>query len=436
MPIHTHKNSLLGAGILIAGVLLGVSCSSVSPDGRGDAFSQREFIPTVEVVEARYGALPRVERLTGRVTARNQTDIYPEIGGRIIEVRVNNGDWVRRGDTLVRLRDDELRERLNQAGHDREVAQAQLRQAETGVTRLQVQYRRTRELVELGLESEIELETLEADIDQAEAAVDLARAQLRRAEAQIEEQRSALENTVVKAPIDGVVGGRNAEIGMRVDSGTRLFEIGDTSSMLVTVTLTEQWAHRFHQGDRVRVHSPYLDEPIVSAIERLSPFLDPVSHTTIAEIVLPNHSRSLQPGMFVSVDVFHGESEETLIIPSAALYEHPGAREPGVYAVNLGELGDGFVSPGEAGDDERSGRLGPTTVEFVPVEIVTEERDSIGVRGLDSSWIVVNGQNQLAEWESHEAYIRQVDWDHVLRLQSLQARDLLRGLNDGAEAGQ
>jgi HlyD family secretion protein len=438
MSIFTHTRVLIGTGLLIAGTLLATSCSNVNPDNRGEAFQRQDPVPTVEVVEARYGSLALHERLTGRVTARNQTDIYPEIGGRIVEVLVGNGDRVRRGDTLVRIRDDELRERLNQAGYDRDVAQAQLRQAEASVTRLQVQYRRTRELVELGLESEIELETLEADIDQAEAAVDLARAQLRRTEAQIEEQKSALENTVVKAPIDGVVGNRNAEIGMRVDGGVRLFEIGDTSRMRVTVTLTEQWAYRFRQGDRVRIQSPYLDSPIEATIQRLSPFLDPVSNTTIAEVEVSNPGLRLQPGMFVSVDVFHGESEETLIVPKAALYEHPGVRRLGVYVAGVADPGPGSLSPfpGEAEAGRTQSRIGPAPVEFVPVEVATEDRESVSVRGLDDPWVVVNGQNQLAEWESREAYLRLVDWDRVLRLQRLQTRDLLQGINDAGSAGE
>lgn len=425
---------LMAAGILVATISPNVSCSNVNSDPVAEQSGSRELIPLVEIVKAREGNLPLQERLTGGVRARNQTDIYPEIGGRIVEVRVNNGDRVSRGEVLVRLRDDEYRDRLRQSRHDLEVVQAQLRQAEARLRRLQAQYRRTKELVELELEAEIQLETLEADIQEAEASIDLARAQLRRAEAQIEEQANALENTVVTAPIHGVVGNRNAEIGMRVDTGTRLFEIGDTTNMQVTLTLTERLSNRLRRGDGVEIHSPYLEEPIVSSIRRLSPFLDPVTHSTVAEVEVGNPDGRLQPGMFVSVDVFYGESEEATIVPTAALYENAASGVVGAYVADLDGSQGVFRSPPNPDEEARPQRLGPVPIHFVPVEVVTDGRALASVRGLAGlgTWVVINGQNQLAEWESEEAYIQKADWEQVLRLQRLQTRDLLPGLVGGA----
>src|SRR5690554_3675346 len=66
---------------------------------------QGTVIPAVEVVRATLGSRPLEERVTGRVIARNQTEIYPEAGGLITAVFVENGDTVEAGDPLVRLRD-------------------------------------------------------------------------------------------------------------------------------------------------------------------------------------------------------------------------------------------------------------------------------------------------------------------------------------------
>lgn len=415
MPIH--KSRFPGIWILAIALLLpAAACFNANPETGREIHRREQPVPTVEIVEAKRGSLPIHEQLTGNVKALNQTGIYPEITGRIVEVLANNGDRVKRGDILVRLRDDELRERLTQARHDRDVAQAQLRQAEVSVQHYEAQLRRTREMVEFGLQSASELEALEADATRARASVDLARAQLSRAEARIEEQKSALQNTVVRAPISGILGNRNAEIGMRVDGGTRLFEIGDSSNIKITIIVTERQVNRFRQGNRARIRSPYLDKPVETTIRRLSPFLDPVTHTAVAEIELSNPGNILQPGMFVTVDVFHGAAEEAQILPKAALFEHPGNKRLGIYAA------------------EPEAQSGKASVTFIPVEIATDNRDSISVRETGYRWVVVNGQHQLAEWNSREANVRIVDWDRVVQLQQLQARDLLKTINSSTAA--
>src|SRR5690606_33793839 len=86
--------------------------------GQGGGFGrfnqQQGVIPSVEVVRATRGTLPLEERITGRVIARNQTEIYPDAGGLIAEVFVQNGDEVNAGDPLVRLRDSEFTERRSE----------------------------------------------------------------------------------------------------------------------------------------------------------------------------------------------------------------------------------------------------------------------------------------------------------------------------------
>ena len=120
--------------------------------------------------------------------------------------------------------------------------------------------------------------------------------------------------------------------------------------------------------------------------------------------------------MFVTVDVFHGAAEEAQILPKAALFEHPGNKRLGIYAA------------------EPEAQSGKASVTFIPVEIATDNRDSVSVRETGYRWVVVNGQHQLAEWNSREANVRIVDWDRVVQLQQLQARDLLKTINSSTAA--
>jgi len=384
---------------------------------------------TVEAVEHRIGALPLVHRTTGEMRARNQVDVYPEINARITEVFVNDGDRVSKGDILVQLRDTPIREQLNQAQFDYEIAQAQLRQSEAELRRLQAQFNRVRELRERDLESPLELETLQADIDAAEASVDLTRSQMERAASQVEEQKSNLENTVVRAVVDGVVGSRNAEIGQRADSNTRLFQIGDVDNMRIHVMLTERMSSAISVGDRAEIIlSASPGNPVEATVERISPFLDPVTHTTIAQLEVTENSANLQPGMFVTIDIFYGETDQTTLIPKTSLYDHPVAGETGVYLADMSVM-ERELELDDASDEVlRRITPRPVPVEFVTVEVIAEGRGVAGISGLEGrdEWVVTLGQHQLAEWDSEEAFVRKVDWEHVMRLQNLQARDMER----------
>ncbi len=411
-----------------------ISCSNEDELGE-DNFGRP--IPVVEAVELQEGVLPLVYRTTGEMRARNQVDIYPEVNARITEVLVNDGDRVQAGQALVHLRDDEVREQLNQAQFDYQIADAQLRQAEARLRRLQAQYERMSRLADMDLEAQLEIETLQADIDEAEASVDLAASQKERAASQVEEQRTILENTIVRAPIDGVVGSRNAEVGQRVDSNNRLFQIGDIDNMRIFVSLTERMSNAIEPGSPAYLATLFNEEgnPGVEAVVvRISPFLDPVTHTTIAELEVLENNGMLRPGMFVNVDVVYGESEQSVIIPKTAIYDHPVEGQTGVYLANMAELEDDLgdvpdTEPLDDEDGELTATADPVGVTFVPVQIIAESGGLAAVTGIEAGsndWVVTVGQNQLAEWESEQAHIRTVDLEYVLELQNLQTRDMER----------
>src|SRR5690554_1701316 len=209
------------------------------PGGFGPS-SGGAVVPAVEIVVAQRGALPLEERLTGRVTARNQTEIYPEVAGPITEIYVDNGDFVNEGDPLVQLRDAEYVERYEQANAGLEIARAQTRQAEANLEMLQNQLRRVEELTARQLETTASLESIQVQVAVGQADVDLRAAQLRQAQSQLEERRLQLLNTTVRAPISGTVGQRNAERGQMVNGNTRMFLIGDLDEVRIEVLLTER----------------------------------------------------------------------------------------------------------------------------------------------------------------------------------------------------
>jgi RND family efflux transporter MFP subunit len=381
------------------------------------------LIPAVEAVQASYGSLPLIERLNGVVRAENQVELYPEISARITEVYAQNGDLVAAGDPLVRLRDTELRERLRQAEADLEIARAQAKQAEAELRRVRTEYERATSLAEKDLISPGEYEESQTEAVAAEADAELARARVDQARATVDERKEALSRTVVRAPVHGSVGNRHAEVGQLVTPSMRLFTLGQLDEIRVEVVLTDRMLSYIKESQRTEILSPNIAYGSVEApLARISPFLHPLSHSTTAEIDLPNPEDVLMPGMFVTVDIFYGESEQATLVPLSALWENPATASTGVFVTRDSLKGEAVTRI----DDSPGGGLSdPVAFEFIPIEVIAQGRMSAGIRGVEpGSWVVTIGQDLLGS-DSARARVRPVNWERVEQLQRLQREDLL-----------
>jgi RND family efflux transporter MFP subunit len=391
--------------------------------------------PLVEAVPARSGALPIQEVVPGVLRARNQVAIRPELEGRIVEVLARSGDAVRRGQLLVRLDADEARERLRQAEADVRLAEAAAAAARARSAELEARVSRSRALAEQELISAQELETQEAQLAALRAGADEAAARVELARALVEERRSALEKAVVRSPVAGRLGERNAEVGMRVDPTTVLFLAGDLNDLIVEVHLTEAMLARVEEGMPVVVETRATrGSPVRAELSRISPFLAEQSFTAVGEIDLDNPGRLLRPGMFATVRVLVGESERATLVPVSAVWEDPATGERGVFVVE--EAAGLETVGGEAGESDERAR----TVAFRDVEVLAEGGGAAGVSGVEEGdWVVTVGQNLLSDEgrppsqvgaqgdRPGAARVRPVSWERVLALQDLQDEDLLEG---------
>lgn len=421
-----HTRAFFIPVILVLLVFAG--CGRAESNGSSDRQEEQDVI-AVEVVRSVSGALPLEKRLTGTVRARNQVVIYSDISASVMRVAAENGDYVRQGQPLVYLRDTEFRERLRQAEASFQVAVAEARQAESTLNELRGRLERTKELAEKRFQSEQELQAVQAQVDGAEASYQQAQARIEQARATVDEQEEALRRTVIRAPISGHVGERNVEIGMRLDTGTNLYTIGDLSSVRIHVAVPDEVVGRIQEGQTALISAPTMGDRTVRAeVSRISPFLQPGSFSADAEIDVPNEEGFLRPGMFVTVDIHYGESQQATLIPLAALYENPNSGATGVFtAPTLGQ--EVPVDIPEAFDVEDPPPLSePTEFSFRPVTVLAQGRELAGVQGIGvGEWVVTVGQNLLGSAGDEEvtARARPIPWDRVMSLQRLQDQDLL-----------
>ncbi len=381
--------------------------------------------PPVEALQARFGGLPLVERLSGTVRAENQVSLYAEVSGRISAVHVQDGQAVTKGQVLVELAGDQLREQVRQAEAGLRIGQARVRQAKARLAELEAQARRTRPLVDRDLVSALERDTIAAQLESAAADVELAEAQLEQDAANLAEQRDLLAKTAITAPIDGVVGQRNAEVGMQASTSNRLFTIGNLDRVKVRVNVTDNMLHYLEAGQPARIMLQAPDgsgRSLAAEVTRISPFLNEITRSTEAEIEIENTGQVLRPGMFVPVDVLYGQSQQATLIATSALFTDPNTGQEGIFVITGPIVSNPAAAEGALTLSE------PVPIKFRPVAVIARGAMEVAVSGVAAGdWVVTLGQDLLSTGRT-QARVRTVTWDHVLNLQGLKREDLLEAV--------
>ncbi|MFB6229817.1 MAG: efflux RND transporter periplasmic adaptor subunit [Salinibacter sp.] len=418
--------------ICLPALLLLTGCGSSSEDGgqRGGRRGGEQSTPAVEAVQARYGSLPLQEQMSGTVEAFNQVVITPEIDAPVEAVLAQNGDYVQKGEPLVRLRDDVYRERVRQAEASLQIAQADVKSARANLRELRAQLKRTQRLAKQNFESQQQLESLKAQVAQAEAQVAQAKGQVAQAKATLDERQTDLRRTVIRAPISGQVGNRNVQVGQRVGPNTQLYTMGNLDSVRVEVGVTDRMLGRVEPGQTARVSIPSVRDTVVTAeVTRLSPFINNESYSAEAEIEIPNPGGLFKAGMFVQVDVAYAESQKATLVPLSAIYEDPSSGARGIFVAPTLGTEIPVETPDDYNPEDPPPLTPPTPTRFRDVEIVAEGQQLAGVRGIEpGAWVVTVGQNLLSTSadERVDARVRPLPWSRLLTLQRLQDTDLLR----------
>ena len=408
---------------IILPLLFLISCSNESQDRQQNQGNL--VIPAVEAVQSQFGSLPLVERFSGNVVSENQVELYPEVNAQIAEVYVENGDFVNKGDVLVKLQDEPFQKQLQQSEANLKINNARLKQAKAQLSTLEAQYNRIQALAEKDLSSELELEQINAEKISAEADVELAEAQVEQSAALVDERKNQLTKTLIKAPVTGTIGQRNAQPGMQASASTPLFMIGDLSKLRVEILLTESMLNKIKVGQTAAISVTDQNGEIVTIngeLSRISPFLNEITRSTEAEIDIDNQNGLLNPGMYVPVDIFYGESQQATLIPTSAIFIDPNTGSEGIYIAN--SIGS-EIKPVSDSASGVSSLTSPTDVTFQEIDVIARGKMEVAVNGLESGkWVVTLGQNLLSEGRV-QARVKTIPWEHVIRLQQMQREDLL-----------
>ncbi|MBX3024216.1 efflux RND transporter periplasmic adaptor subunit [bacterium] len=247
--------------------------------------------------------IPDLVDWPGTVTARVSADVAPTVMARVLEVRVQAGSAVRKGDVIATLDARDLTARRQQAEAALAAATALARQADADLGRARQLFAKqafTRQ-----------------DLDAAEARAATAQAQAAQARDALAEARVRLGETEVRAPFDGVVVARLLDPGDTAGPGAPVALVQDPSTLRLEADVAEHCAASLAVGDAlpVRVGSPPLD--LVARIDELAPVADPTSRTRHVKALLPADA-ALRPGAFASLRLACG-AHAALLVPASAV---------------------------------------------------------------------------------------------------------------------
>jgi multidrug efflux system membrane fusion protein len=313
--------------LLLVGALLVAACS------HEESYTKEPVAVRVRTLEQKAAAA--ATRYSANVEPFSRVDLAFKVGGYVREIAqvkgidpapraVQEGDTVTRGTVLARVREAEYLQRVA-------AAKAQLAEAAAMKDQAQIELDRVKKLVESKSVAPAQLDGAKAQLDAASARSDAARAQLQEAEL-------AVDDTAIRAPIDGVVLKRLIEVGTLVGPGTAGFAIADTRSVKVVFGVPDVTVEKLEMGKSVAITCEALPgQELEGRITRISPFADPKSRVFEVETTIANPKQELKVGMIASLKMegvtpaAGGGARLVTVLPLNAVVRSP--KDPQGFAV-------------------------------------------------------------------------------------------------------
>lgn len=289
-------------------MMMGLACCALLCAGCG---RQQSSAPAADPIAAALNATPVVSVATAvrqrvpqdavysaSVQANVVNNIAPQSGGRIQKLNVEVGDFVSAGQVLA------------------EMDRVQLDQAALRLKNDETELERVRQLFSEGGVSQSDFEALELAFKVSKSSYD-----------------NLLENTILRAPVSGVVSARNYDRGDLYTMGQPIYTVQQITPVKLLVPISEADYTKVKRGDKVSLTADALPgRTYTGTIVRLYPTMDAATHTFNAEVRVANANRELRPGMYARVTVDYG-ANESIVVPDAAVLKQQGSGQRTVFVL-------------------------------------------------------------------------------------------------------
>lgn len=354
------KKIAVSAAVIL---VLGIAAGKILGGGK-------DMVPVVDTVNPVRKTIQNRLSVTGPVSGTDSVDVVSNLHAEILEIPVKEGDKVTKGQTLAVLDDSDVRKTADIAKNDYDLAVSTCaekdKEARNGYAKAiqdlntaQANYDRTKALYDGGSVPKVDLETAENGLNDAKrerdsytvkngtaVADDSYRLQIEKAKYDYEKATESLEDTVLKAPIDGTVVRVNTKVGRfadKMENDAPLFVIENLDQLELEIKVSEYSIGKVALGQEAEISADILNGATVHGIvDSISPTGEEKGGGSTERVIpttirITDSDTKLIAGITARASIVLEESENALTVPVSAVMEKDGA-------AYVQELTDGVVS--------------------------------------------------------------------------------------------
>jgi RND family efflux transporter MFP subunit len=249
------------------------------------------------------------------------TNIQQVIGADGRRRDVGTGDFVVRGAVLAQIRQQDLKNQLDQA--EAQVSQAAAQQVQAGQD-----YERAKALYATQ-------SLTRPDFDQAQAKFASTLAVVNQSNAVFHQAQLALNDSGLKAPFSGYILARDIELGNLASPAATAFTIADTNAVKVSFGVPDNALRHLHLGQEFTIRLQDDSKGYQGRVTSISPNADERNRVFTVEVTVSNHKGLLKPGMIASITLSGVPQPAAVSVPLSAIVPYPS--QPGRFAVMVAQ---------------------------------------------------------------------------------------------------
>ncbi len=302
----------------------------------------KEEIVSVQTEKVEKRTITQTVAATGKINPEFKVVITPEVTGEIVELPVKEGDFVKKGQLLIRIKGDQYQAQKQRLEANLLSAQANLKMREAELTKVELDYNRVQELHTKGLASDSELEAAKSNYLTTKASYEVAEANVLQSKASLRETLETLYKTTITSPMDGIVTKLNVELGERVlgsgfSQGTDIMTVSDLRNIEAVVDVDENDVVLVSIGDTAKIQvDAFKDLEFVGIVSEIGNSANTTGFGTQNEVVnfevkikLIDPKNSLRPGMSCTADIETETIENVLSVPIQSVTTREGGPSDG-----------------------------------------------------------------------------------------------------------
>ena len=241
--------------------------------------------------------------LSGNVVSDNEKMITSRFMGFVTEVKVSEGDFVKKGQLLYSIDSREIDSAVSQVKLGISEAELSVQMHQNQYVNIKLNLDRNRRLLKKDMVSKFEVENLELAAKNLSDMIEISKKQLSQAKAKLQEVENQYKYLNVQAPNNGVIVRKNIKAGEMAMPGRPAIVLSDLSKLKIVAEISENNLAFIKYGSKVVVKIPSIKLKTIGKVSAIIPSSNPLTHTFKIKVSFNHANISVYPGMYATIDI-------------------------------------------------------------------------------------------------------------------------------------